>query len=346
MKLPNNYGSIYKVKEKRRKQYIVRITTGWDDDGKQLKKTLGYVKTYSDGLQMLADYHNSPYDLNYKDVTFEMVWKDVLIDINKAIEEGKMSESNLKGLTSTYNNHLQPLYKVKIFDLKYKQMQNVIDSIKLGYTTKGYAKTICKKIFDKAIDIYELPIKNPTDKLKIGTKTKSDKHKPFKIEEINKLWKFKENDIVKIFLINLYGGERPNEIFTAEKANIFLDDNYFKSGSKTEAGKDRIIPIHPDIKPIFEEFCERDSQYPFQTIFDDFNYNKFSRESKKIMAELNFEHTPYDCRHTFITRMDKLGARDKLVKQIVGHSISDITETYTHRDVEDLFNEIKKLNYN
>lgn len=346
MKLPNGYGSITKLKGKRRRPYMVRITLGWDENGKQIKKILGYTKTYSEALQLLADYHNSPYDLDYKDITFETIWQDVLIDINKAIEEGKMSKSNLKGLTSTYNNHLKPLHKIKIFDLKYKQMQSVIDDIKLGYTTKQYAKTVCKKVFDKAIDIYELPIRNSTEKLKIGTKTKSDKHKPFKIEEIKKLWDLKENNIVKIFLINLYGGERPNEIFTAEKSKIYLEQDYFKSGSKTEAGRDRIIPIHPDIKPIFEEFYAKDSQYPFQTIFDDFNYQKFSRESKKLMLELNMEHTPYDCRHTFITKMDKIGAKDKIVKQIVGHSIGDITETYTHRDVEDLLNEIKKLNYN
>ena len=36
MRLPNGYGSIIKNKGNRRKPYQVRITRGWDDDGKQL----------------------------------------------------------------------------------------------------------------------------------------------------------------------------------------------------------------------------------------------------------------------------------------------------------------------
>lgn len=35
MKLPNGYGSIAKLSGSRRKPFIVRITKGYDDNGKQ-----------------------------------------------------------------------------------------------------------------------------------------------------------------------------------------------------------------------------------------------------------------------------------------------------------------------
>ena len=41
MKLPNGYGSVVKLGDKRRKPYAARITTAWTDDGKQEKKILG-----------------------------------------------------------------------------------------------------------------------------------------------------------------------------------------------------------------------------------------------------------------------------------------------------------------
>ena len=52
----------------------------------------------------------------------------------------------------------------------------------------------------------------------------------------------------------------------------------------------------------------------------------------------------YDGRHTFITMMKKVDANDYILKRIVGHSIKDITENgYTHRDVTDLINDVKKI---
>lgn len=62
------------------------------------------------------------------------------------------------------------------------------------------------------------------------------------------------------------------------------------------------------------------------------------------MEELNLKHTPYDCRHTFITKMKKANANEYILKKIVGHSINDITEkVYTHRDVTELLKEINKI---
>lgn len=41
MKLPNGYGSVAKLTGNRRRPYMVRITTGFTDDGRQLMKILG-----------------------------------------------------------------------------------------------------------------------------------------------------------------------------------------------------------------------------------------------------------------------------------------------------------------
>ncbi len=346
MKLPNGYGSISKLSGKRRCPYWVYITDGWDENGKQIRKTIGYVKSRTEGLKLLADYHGNPYNLDYRNLTFSYIWENgVLNQLEVLVEQGKMSESNLKGLSSVYKNHCKKLYNDILLELKYKKMQTIIDDSDLGYTAKGNIKTVCKKIFDCAINEYELPIaNNPADKLKVGEKKKSDKHTPFTVEELSILWGLQYNDIVKLALIFAYSGTRPNEVFTTEKNNIFIEDNYFITGSKTEAGKDRIIPIHPKIKHLMEYFYDKENDYPFTSIIDKFNYGKFKRRFDKLMNELNFNHTPYDGRHTFITKMKDAGADEYILKRIVGHSITDITEKiYTHRNVEKLYNEILKI---
>ncbi len=67
MKLPNGYGSVVKLFGKRRKPYIVRKTVGWHYDKEKDKQvqemiTIGYTATKAEGLQMLAEYNNNPFD--------------------------------------------------------------------------------------------------------------------------------------------------------------------------------------------------------------------------------------------------------------------------------------------
>ena len=62
MRLPNGYGSVYKLSGNRRKPYIARRTIGWDDNGKQLYANIGYYRTRAEALQALAAFNDNPYD--------------------------------------------------------------------------------------------------------------------------------------------------------------------------------------------------------------------------------------------------------------------------------------------
>ena len=42
MKLPNGYGTVYKLSGNRRKPWIARKTRAWTDEGKQLFDIIGY----------------------------------------------------------------------------------------------------------------------------------------------------------------------------------------------------------------------------------------------------------------------------------------------------------------
>lgn len=347
MRLPNGYGTVYKLSGKRRLPFIARITVGWDNEGKQILKTVGYYKNKQEGLRALADYHKNPYDIDYNKLTFLDIWRKIERELEEKVQEGKMTQSNIEGLSFAFKNHLQELHQEKLSDIKYRQMQEIINNSvsrnnkPLSYSGKGYMKTVCVKIYDYAIDYLEMPVDNIARKLKVGTKPSSDKHKPFTEEEIETLWNNQQNDLVKITLIWLYTGLRPNELFKTERENIYLDDDYFITGSKTEAGKNRIVPIHKKIKAIMEYFYLRKDLF---NIFDKTDYNKIKREFNKLMDAFDMEHTPYDCRHTFITKMKKANANEYLLKRIVGHSIQDLTEnTYTHRDIKELVDEVQKI---
>jgi len=71
----------------------------------------------------------------------------------------------------------------------------------------------------------------------------------------------------------LYTGMRSGEIRSIKKENIFLDENYMIGGIKTEAGKGRIIPIHPKIKDlIFDNTSGKD--FDFESSIDKETYNQ------------------------------------------------------------------------
>ena len=70
MRNPNGYGCVYKATGKRRKPYIARITIGWDDNGKQLFKSIGSFATSPEAQKALAEYNANPYDIDAGKVTF------------------------------------------------------------------------------------------------------------------------------------------------------------------------------------------------------------------------------------------------------------------------------------
>ena len=56
MRFPNGFGGVSKLSGNRRNPYIVRITTGWTDDAKQIIKILGYYPTRAEAIKALSAY--------------------------------------------------------------------------------------------------------------------------------------------------------------------------------------------------------------------------------------------------------------------------------------------------
>lgn len=67
-------------------------------------------------------------------------------------------------------------------------------------------------------------------------------------------------------------------------------------------------------------------------------YNDYyTKKWLPLMARLQLNHKPHECRHTFATLMDNAGANKLSIKRIMGHVSKDITDgVYTHKDIEEL----------
>ena len=116
-------------------------------------------------------------------------------------------------------------------------------------------------IFEQAMEMdiiskdYSKFIKLPKHKAKIVRKI-------FTEEEISLLWdNIKELRYADVILILIYTGMRVNELLKLPKSNVNLTKNIITGGSKTEAGKNRIIPIHPKILPLVIKRMENKTEY-------------------------------------------------------------------------------------
>lgn len=323
MRLPVGYGSVYKLSGKRRKPYVVMITKGWTDEGKQIKEIIGYTTTKKEGVALLHNYHTNPYDIDESKLTFE--------DLYKKWYEWKFKNNDLsKKSEMRYSNAFKYYISIKdipFIDINILMIQEVIDSCSKGYATKSDIKSLYCQLYDYA-KVLNLPVKPIATKyLKIGNQVKSTLHKPFTEEEIELLWNNRD-ETVDLILINIYTGMRPTELLKPKEVH----KDYIISGIKTKAGIDRTIPIHNRIKPLL-------NNYP-----PTFTYSTYKRRFNKTMKYLNLNHTPHDCRHTFATRCDLYKVNDLVTKLVLGHKVDDITkDVYTHKDLQEMTKEINKI---
>lgn len=243
MRLPNAFGSVYKLSGNRRRPWAVAKTFGWSDKGKQIKKIIGYAETKKDGLQMLMEYNRNP--LAEPDL--------VSLTFNDAFnrwynQEDDISDENKAVYKSVFNNHCLELYNIKILELKTLDVQNCIDNCTKGYNTKRYIKMIASKVFNYCSVQLDMSLpKNFSKGLKIGQNEKSELHIPFTHEEIQKLWENLSQSYIDTILITIYTGLRPSELLKIEVDNVFIEKRYMIGGIKTKAGINRRIPIHQDI---------------------------------------------------------------------------------------------------
>lgn len=75
MKLPNGFGSVYKLPGNRRKPWIARKTTGWTPEGKQKYYTIGYYKTREEAISALTEYNKNPIG-ERKDITLKELYEE------------------------------------------------------------------------------------------------------------------------------------------------------------------------------------------------------------------------------------------------------------------------------
>ena len=368
MRNPNGYGNICKLSGNRRKPWRVRVTSHWEYTDnvtgkvlqsvtqeqlinktvkqRQVLKTLGYFTTRAEAMKALAAYNENPYDLTVNTLTFAEVydkWSDEHFE--------NIVPSAVRTWKSAYN-YCQPLYNLKFKDIRAYHLEQTIKDAQVGDNTKARMKSLFNLMYKWAIK-HEI---TGTDYAVLCDSVKKGKpaieRVPFSDDEIQTLWDNIDFPFVDMILIGIYTGFRPQELAILKVKDIDWSKKTVKGGLKTDAGRNRIVPIHPGIEELVKKNYDKAREMHSDTLFNDKNgqqgtnltYDKYRGRFTKVMKRFNMEHRPHDTRHTFITIGKRSNVDEYILKLIAGHAINDVTEkVYTHRTVADMRDEILKI---
>lgn len=352
MRLPNGYGSVIKLGGKRRKPWAVRITNGYKEDARGMQrqcfKYLEYFEKSKDAYAYLADYNAGHKVQEHVALTALPTFADIYekwYDF-KTSRNRKLAEPTVKNYQTAFRQ-LSDLHHLKFRNIRLEDLQASVDKYKnKSASTINSIMTVLRGMYGYAMK-YELVEKDYAALVTAEwTATKGNEHIPFTKEEIALLWDRQEEADVYVVLILIYTGLRMSEFLSLKTENIHLGERYFTGGMKTDAGTNRIVPIHEKLVPFFEAHLDQSSTYfyptPRGTAYD-FN-NFYAWRWKNLMSRYGMNHRPHDTRHTCATLMANAGINDFHRKLILGHAVSDITNrVYTHVATADLVADINLI---
>ncbi len=284
MKRANGTGCVVKLNGNRRNPWFARAPIEYDKEtGKALPpkilsddKGRKYFPDRDIPDLLLAKYNiqKGNIDIDKSEYTFRQVYEEYNEKYFPTKEEmelekkehikakGKLGRSSALILKTAYNKC------EKLYDKLYKSLKKD-DFLEIILNTNGGSSTISGLIdLFKKLDIYaeesDIIVKGYAHNLKLSSNLYTNKKKkniPYTYKEIQKIWKCKGKLVADIILMTLYTGMRIEEIFFIKNKNIHLKEKYLTGGIKTEASKNRIIPIHSEIIPIIANYYNSSNEF-------------------------------------------------------------------------------------
>lgn len=370
-KLPSGYGSIRYLGTGRSCPYAVHPPARRTDQGLyRLSKPLCYVPDWYTGFAVLTAYHagtytpglettlyleasKSPADLD--DFCRRLIRDHAVItnsenagitfrELYNQFFDWKFGETATKTLSASSRNilqaafgHFSALHDKPVDTITLEQLQQTVVDCPKKKSTKEVMVMLVKQMWRYAMPRH-LCNENPAQYVVVPV-CEDDQHGvPFFDEELITLWKNKGDPVVEMILIMCYSGFR---VSAYKGIEVNLDENFFKGGVKTAAGKGRIVPIHSGIVEMVKHHVDT-----YDAFLLDKSVPKFRKAMYEKLKALGIpDHTPHDCRHTFSRLCEKYGVNEADRKRMLGHSFgADITNgVYGHRTLEELRAEIEKI---
>ncbi len=341
LKRPNGTGSVYKLSGRRKKPWAAMSTKYINN----IRKTIpvGYYETRTEALNALSNFNANPVSDLYN-ATLE----DIFHTWSQSHYEN-LTANGITGYEAAWK-YLMVYRHEKMRDIRTAHFQTVIDNA----VEQNKSRSICEKIKQLCSQLCKTAMqndlinKNYAQFIKLPKSVQKEKS-IFTLSEIDFIKKHDYDETARIILTLIYSGMRISELFNILHENVYLEERYMIGGEKTEAGRNRIIPIHHLIMPYIESWYKQGGKYLVSSSTGkridskNFRSRKFYPflESLGIIEKVKTGSqprlTPHSTRHTFISMMIDQNAKPELLQRIVGHEQYETTvDFYNHITKEDI----------
>lgn len=323
LKRANGTGTVYKLQGRRTRPWVAA----------KGKTIIGYYDKKTSALEALARLQGRSIDEIYN-WSFKQVYE--------AWKDEHFRDIGAKGIESYERAYdvFEPLHDRKFRELRTADYQIVIDK----YSDKSHSllskfKQLATQMSQWGIR-QELITTNFASFIKLPENVKKEKE-IFSEEDIQKL-EADGSQTAKLALMMVYTGMRIGELFGLRTENVH--ETYVIGGEKTEAGRNRIIPIRSEGRKYFAEFKERAkgelliSGYAGQKVIANFR----KRDYYPLLERLGIsKKTPHATRHTFASWAVANNIKPELLQKMLGHAdYSTTANIYEHFDIDQLVNAI------
>lgn len=352
MRNQNGYGSVYKLKGKRRNPWTARVEVGKKvaSSGRVYPEYhyIGYYRTRAQAQNALADWHTKPKERDMrKRITLESVYE-------RWCAENLQNVSHDKYYRYTFPwSKMEALHQVDINDINIDMIERVIHDPSYPRTTQRYCKMTLKALYKYAAK-HEWVTNDKAEIMSLitvsGKLKKQRQHERIPNEEITKIH-HDSTDVSEVIIFMLYTGLRISELCNIRCDDVNLEERFFRvTDSKTLAGI-REVPIHDKLLSIVEKWIRRNSDASDQLIAHISKQNKRVTHSAlrdQMQKQYGEDFLPHNTRVTFISRMQELKPAPSAVvlKSIVGHKSNDVTvDVYTRIRIEEKLNCVNRLEW-
>lgn len=258
------------------------------------------------------------------------------------------SKSTLDCYKAAYK-HFAPLHHQRMDEIYIDDLQECLDECPKGKRTKENMKALCGLLYKHAIPRqYVTKDLILSQYLTIHEKATEGKRTGLTRDELNRI----EASIGHVpyadyIFCFCYLGFRPSEALDLRVEHYNRAEKYFIGGAKTEAGKDRIVPVSPRIQKHIDRlvkdkiggyvFCDPEgNRFDLRRFRED--YFAPALASIGITEEERNARllTPHCCRHTFANLLRDTKGADKNKLSLIGHSSQEMLRQYQDADLDGL----------
>lgn len=311
-------GSVVKMSGNRTKPWAAKLNG----------KLLGYFPSRASAERYLMDNHTG--DPSMLVLTVEQIYKRVTqSQAFQGLADG--SQKNIEYSWKRFTS----LKSKKMRDIKTTDLQGVVDAANEdGCGRDGCAKikSLASMLCQNAM-LDDIIIRDYSEGIELPERVELVKRRNFTFDEILTLLYNDSDRVARIVLTMIYSAVRLGELFGVKKTDVFLagDKPYMIGGEKTEAGKNRIIPIKSEILPYIVGFMQEPGEYLICTKtgkkMHESNFR--NKDFYPLLDRLKFDYkdenghnvlTPHRTRHTYISESIAAGVKPEILKLVVGHA--------------------------